>query len=107
VNQWSGFAWAATFAPARGLAARSARCGLVGEYDDPCLQGLCPDEPQGCLLNLPEEQGSPADEDGVDHEPELVEQLVLQQRRAARKEYRKKTGSFTHTVRVTLSELAP
>jgi hypothetical protein len=32
---------------------------------------------------------------------------VLQQRRAARKEYRKKTGSFTHTVRVTLPELVP
>src|SRR5262249_24332349 len=54
--------------------------GLVGEDDDPCVEGLCPGEPQGCLADLPEQQRSAADEDGVDHEVELVEELVLQQR---------------------------
>src|SRR5215468_356810 len=58
----------------------SAPRGLVGEDDDPCVEGRCPGELQGCLGGLPEQQRSAADEDGVDHEVELVEELVLQQR---------------------------
>jgi hypothetical protein len=64
------------FAGASGYRARR----LVGKDDDAILTHLCRYEFQGCLFVFPEEQLTAAHDDRVDREPELIKQVVFQQR---------------------------
>ena len=55
---------------------------MIGEDHDTVLQRLGPRESQGCLLARTEEQPPGAYDERVDPQPELIEQMVCQQRLA-------------------------
>src|SRR5215207_11757370 len=59
----------------------SALCRLVGEIEDARAEGLRIHELQGLLITPVLKQALPAARDNrVDHEPELVEEVISQQR---------------------------
>src|ERR671916_979977 len=59
----------------------SALCQMVGEIEDACAERLRVNELQRLLIAPLLEEALPvAQDDGMDHEPKLVEEVVAQQR---------------------------
>src|SRR6266545_3167688 len=58
----------------------SGRGRPVGQDHDAGSEGPNPGQFQRCLTGLPEQETAVAGQDGMDREPELVDQAVLQQR---------------------------